>query len=258
MVFADGTVWNRATLLTLATAPTSGNDTFYGDYAANTLNGGAGNDTLSGGTGNDTYLFNAGDGQDTIIDNGASSGELNTLQLGAGIVPGGVTVAEANGSDLVISFTGSTDKITLRSQLLSASGGVDQIVFADGTVWNRAALLALATAPTSGSDTFHGDYAANTLSGSAGDDTLNGGAGDDILSGGTGNDTTIGGAGNDTYLFNRGDGRDTILDNDTGSSGEVNTLQLGSGIAISDVIVTAANGGSDLVLSIAGSTDAAS
>ena len=264
----------RATLLTLATAPTSGNDTFYGDYTANTLNGGAGNDTLSGGAGgdtliggigndslsggagNDTYLFNAGDGQDTIIDNGASSGELNTLQLGAGIVPGGVTLAEANSSDLVISFTGSTDKITLRNQLLSASGGVDQVVFADGTVWNRAALLALATAPTSGNDTFYGDYAANTLSGGGGDDKLNGGAGDDTLSGGTGNDTSIGGAGNDTYLFNLSDGLDTVLDNGTGSSGEVNTLQLGAGIAVGNVVVTAANGGSDLVLSIAGTADA--
>ena len=275
VVFADGTVWTRATLLALATAPTSGNETFYGDYNANTLNGGAGNDTLSGGagddtliggtgndflsggSGNDTYIFNAGDGQDTIIDNGSSSGELNTLQLAAGILPSAVTVAETNGgSDLVIGFTGSADRITLRSQLLSASGGVDQVVFADGTVWNRAALLALATASTAGNDAFYGDYAANTLSGGAGDDTLNGGAGDDTLSGGTGNDTLIGGAGNDTYLFNRGDGGDTILDNGTGSSGEVNTLQFGAGIAVGDVIVTEANGGSDLVLSIAGSADA--
>jgi Ca2+-binding RTX toxin-like protein len=48
-VFADGTVWNRAALLAMATAPTAGNDTFYGDYAANTPSGGAGDDTLSGG-----------------------------------------------------------------------------------------------------------------------------------------------------------------------------------------------------------------
>jgi hypothetical protein len=36
----------------------------------------------------------------------------------------------------------------MTSQLLSAAGGVDQVVFADGTVWTRAALLALATGTT--------------------------------------------------------------------------------------------------------------
>ncbi|MEH2556594.1 hypothetical protein V1286_004123 [Bradyrhizobium algeriense] len=61
---------------------------------------------------------------------------------------------ESGTGDLVLSITGTTDKITLRSQLLSAAGGVDQVVFADGTVWTRASLLALATAPTNGNDTF--------------------------------------------------------------------------------------------------------
>ncbi|WP_316185679.1 calcium-binding protein, partial [Bradyrhizobium sp. SZCCHNRI1003] len=273
VAFADGTVWNRAALLALATTPTSGNDTFYGDYNANTLNGGAGNDTLnggagddtliggagndtlSGGLGNDTYVFNRGDGQDIVTDNGASSGETNTLQFGTGVLPANVTVVEANGgADLVISINGTTDKITLRNQLLSATGGVDQVLFPDGTVWNRAALLALATTPTSGNDTFYGDYTANTLQGGTGDDTLYGAAGDDTLAGGAGNDLLIGGAGSDTYLFNLGDGQDTIQDTGTSSS-EINTLRLGAGIAVGAVAVTEVNVGRDLLLSIAGTTD---
>ncbi|BAM91984.1 putative calcium binding hemolysin protein [Bradyrhizobium oligotrophicum S58] len=274
VVFADGTVWNRAALLALATAPTSGNDTFYGDYNANTLNGaagndalsggagddtligGAGNDTLSGGVGNDTYVFNLGDGQDTITDNGAASGETNTLQLGSGILPATVVVTEVNGgADLVLAISGTTDRITLKNQLVSATGGVDQVVFADGTVWTRAALLAQATAPTGGNDTFYGDYLGNTLNGGAGNDTLYGAGGDDVLAGGTGSDVLVGGAGNDSYLFNLGDGQDTILDNGTSNSSEVNTLRLGAGIAVGAVSVTEVNGGRDLLLSIAGTTD---
>ncbi|WP_316172819.1 MULTISPECIES: calcium-binding protein [unclassified Bradyrhizobium] len=274
VVFADGTIWNRAALLALATAPTSGNDTFYGDYNANTLSGGAGNDTLSGGAGddtliggtgndtlsggagNDTYVFNVGDGQDTITDNGAASGETNTLQLGSGILPANVVVTEANGGgDLVLTISGTTDKVTLKNQLVSATGGVDQVVFADGTVWTRAALLAQATAPTSGNDTFYGDYLGNTLNGGAGNDTLYGAGGDDVLAGGTGNDVLVGGTGNDTYLFNLGDGQDTIFDNGSSNSSEVNTLRLGTGIAVGSVTVTEANGGRDLLLSIGGTTD---
>ncbi|VFS92188.1 Cyclolysin [Raoultella planticola] len=44
--------------------------------------GGKGNDQLKGGYGDDTYLFNAGDGQDTIIE---SSG-ADTLRLGEGLL----------------------------------------------------------------------------------------------------------------------------------------------------------------------------
>lgn len=274
VTFANGTVWDRAALLALATTTTGGNDTFYGDYAANTLSGGAGNDTLTGaagndtlsgdtgndtltgGTGSDTYVFNLGDGQDIINDTGAANGETDTLALGTGILPGDVTVVQTNnGSDLVISIAGSSDTITLRNQLISGAGGVDQVTFVNGTVWDRAALLAAATAPTGSNDTFYGDYAANTLNGGAGSDTLMGAAGDDTLSGDTGADTLQGGTGNDTYLFNLGDGQDTILDNGSSSPSEVNTLQLGVGILPSDVTLVQANGGSDLVLSIAGTSD---
>lgn len=46
--------------------------------------GGIGNDLLDGGSGNDLYVFNLGDGVDTIVDR-ASSGVGNTVVFGAGI-----------------------------------------------------------------------------------------------------------------------------------------------------------------------------
>ncbi len=80
-----------------------------------------------------------------------------------------------------------------------------------------------------GGDTLNGDAGNDTLNGGNGYDFLNGGEGNDILNGGTGNDELNGdegndelngdegndelngGAGIDTYLFNNGDGTDTIL-----------------------------------------------
>ena len=45
-----------------------GNDVIYGDGGNDTLGGGAGADTLYGGEGNDFFVYNAGDGDDIIVD----------------------------------------------------------------------------------------------------------------------------------------------------------------------------------------------
>lgn len=72
-----------------------------------------------------------------------------------------------------------------------------------------------------GGDTLNGNDGNDTLKGDDGNDTLFGGLGKDYLYGGAGNDTLqgkqmgddlYGGAGNDLYIFNVGDGVDTISD----------------------------------------------
>jgi hypothetical protein len=55
-----------------------------------------------------------------------------------------------------------------------------------------------------------GSYADDILYGGAGNDSLYGNSGDDILSGGAGDDYLEGGYGRDTYVWNKGDGNDTI------------------------------------------------
>jgi Ca2+-binding RTX toxin-like protein len=60
-----------------------------------------------------------------------------------------------------------------------------------------------------------GTSGKDTLTGGGGDDTLTGLGGNDVLAGGKGKDLLVGGKGNDTYLFNRGDGQDTIVDTDS-------------------------------------------
>ena len=69
-----------------------------------------------------------------------------------------------------------------------------------------------------GNDTLLGEMGNDILQGNAGDDVLIGGIGHDTLHGGVGNDVLNGGFGNDIYIFNKGDGCDSINDlggNDT-------------------------------------------
>lgn len=62
-----------------------------------------------------------------------------------------------------------------------------------------------------GSDVLLGGSGDDRLLGGAGDDLLYGGSGDNVLHGGAGNDLLVGGNGADRYVFNRGDGRDSVL-----------------------------------------------
>jgi hypothetical protein len=61
-------------------------------------------------------------------------------------------------------------------------------------------------------DVLTGGNGGDFIDGGAGNDTLTGAGGSDILRGGPGTDALYGGKGNDTYVFNRGDGADTLID----------------------------------------------
>jgi Ca2+-binding RTX toxin-like protein len=71
----------------------------------------------------------------------------------------------------------------------------------------------------------------DSISGYDGDDTIDGGDGDDIITGGTGNDYIYNSNGINTYVFNSGDGNDTIdVHNFNGQ-----TIILGNGITPADL-----------------------
>jgi Ca2+-binding RTX toxin-like protein len=268
--FADGTLWSFSELLAHVTAPTSGNDAFYGDETANTLAGGAGNDqlhgnagndTLTGGTGddslhgeygNDTYLFELGDGQDIVTEYGYDG--TDTVEFGVGIAPTDITVSQAdNGQDIVLKINGTTDQITLDNTNMGYTEyRVDQVRFDGGTVWSWAEILEHSSGATAGDDVLYGDSGANTLAGGAGNDTLHGNSGDDRLIGGTGDDSLHGEYGNDTYLFELGDGQDIVTE--YGYDG-TDTVEFGVGIAPTDITVSQADNGQDIVLKINGTTD---
>ena len=87
-----------------------------------------------------------------------------------------------------------------------------------------------------GNDTVYGKEGSDIIYGEAGSDSLYGGNGDDVLVGGTGNDYLSGDYGNDTYVFNLGDGQDTICEYESSAtSGKADKIVFGEGIKEEDV-----------------------
>ncbi|HDG1710961.1 TPA: hypothetical protein PFE25_004164 [Kluyvera ascorbata] len=161
ITFADGTVWNYATvqaqiLIGSDEAQTlwafdrgsnihaaGGNDKLYGSDVDDALYGddgddrlmghgghdilvgGAGNDTLEGGEDGDTYLFNAGDGQD-IISESRHVNETNTLHFGDGLLAENAVMQQWD-NDLIIYFQNSTDSVTIKNYF-STEGG-DELLY---------------------------------------------------------------------------------------------------------------------------------
>ncbi|MDI1278941.1 calcium-binding protein, partial [Methylobacter sp.] len=256
--FADGTSWNSAYLQARDSAipivGTTGNDYLSGDAWSNILDGRAGNDFLQGGAGNDTYLFNLGGGQDTIIDYDPAAGNVDTVRFGVGIAVSDITLSRS-GNDLVLSINGTTDQLTIQNWKYGNDYRIERVEFADGTVWDAAFLSVVTISGTEQADSLQALAGENTmLQGLGGDDTLYGNDGNDILDGGAGNDYLMGSVGNDTYLFNPDGGQDTIFDSDS-TTDNVDTIRFGAGIAASDVTFSRSGSGSDLVLSINGTTD---
>ncbi len=235
----DGTTWTAAEIrdAALAGAATAGADIVSGFSGAEQLAGGKGADLLTGGDGSDTYVFTAGDGHDTIRDNGFLDTDRIVIH---GYTPVETLVSNAgDGDDLRLTFEGQPDdSILVRGGLAGTNADtIEQIVFDDGTVWTTADLARLA-AEGQASD------GNDRISGSAAGDDLEGGKGDDFLSGGDGSDT---------YVFNRGDGRDTILD-----AGFLDTDRiLIKGYLPDEVRLKAADNGASLLIAFAGNgTDA--
>ncbi len=161
--FEDGTVWDRAAILSrlfsgstnpdrlfATTGATvyggAGGDLLMGSESADVLNGGDDDDTLrgasgddvldggrgvdllDGGAGSNTYRFGRGDGQDTVVT--SSGAVLNTLQLKAGVAVGDIVLRHVdNGnplgtaSALEVSIRGTTDRVLIQGYNVYAAGG---------------------------------------------------------------------------------------------------------------------------------------
>ncbi|SDG42860.1 calcium-binding protein [Paraburkholderia phenazinium] len=235
--FADGTEWTQSQLIAWARniQGTTGNDTLYGTNGPDLFDGKGGNDLEVGLGGGDTFIFNAGYGHLEINEVDHSSTPDNILQLGAGISESDVTVrATSDGTGLVLTDGVAGDQITLDNMLSNSPGsgstsGVEQVQFADGTVWTSQQLVQMETTGTTGNDTLYGT------------------PGPDLFDGKGGNDLEIGRGGGDTFIFNAGYGHLEISEMDDSSTPD-NILQLGAGISESDITVQATSDGTGLVL----------
>lgn len=242
LAFADGTVWNAQKILNLLTSGTSADDVLFGtaddnllsgeggndrlsDWQGNdTLVGGTGDDWMQGGSGNNVYLYRLGDGVDEINDGGG----IDELRFDATISVADVSVKRDDSSILLLMADGGAIKTSFYGE---SNYPLERIVFADGTIWTAAQLLATPFKGTSDNDQIYGSEFGDSIDGGAGDDYLASQGGADTITGGLGNDQIAGGAGDDVYRFARGDGRDMIYD----AAGERNVVQLGAGISAGDV-----------------------
>ncbi len=237
----EGVTWNSADLsaAVMAAQSTPGDDMITGSDVNDIISGGLGNDTIDGGTGNDTYLYSAGDGHDTIDDNGNGLDTSDILKI-SGYTRAQTTIEIVSGmSQIDLVFTGTGDRISLIDALVTSPSfrGINLIEFVDeGVTWDTTDLGAAVMAAQS----------------TSGDDTITGSDIDDIITGGLGNDTIDGGKGDDTFIFNLGDGHDTIADNGDGLSNDDRLII--NGYLVEDVIATGI-GGNDVELTFAGTSD---
>lgn len=252
----------------------SGDDELYGKSGNDWLAGGAGNDFLAGGEGSDTYVFNAGDGQDVIDDQGFTDRrDTNVLYFGEGLRAENAVV-QRNGDDLCVRFRNSDDSITVSNYFITSIPTLERFIFADGSEWDPATIKALTLAGTDdddylvaypegskiyasgGDDWLEGAEGDDSLYGGEGNDDLFGGNGDDTLAGGAGNDWLNGGGGSDTYLFNAGDGQDTIngmFMPEGASLSDRETIRFGSGLLAEAAIIIRSD--DSLIITFRGSDD---
>ncbi len=104
-----------------------------GNSGDNVLEGKKGNDTLQGGEGSDTYIFNSGDGEDTIIENGSVYKYNDIINFGTSINVEDVKFTKS-GNDLIISIIGTNDKITIKDSNINPDNRIEQFIFSNGTI----------------------------------------------------------------------------------------------------------------------------
>ena len=238
--FADGTVWDRATVMKMVIQPTAGNDTIVGYFSNDVLDGGAGNDWLDGRGGSDTYTFGRLSGNDTISESADYNANVDMVLLDAGIAPGDVTLQRDGTSDtLLLRIKGAGNVLTIRNFFdrdgAASPYAIEELRFADGTVWNRAAVMKMVIQPTAGNDTIVGYYS------------------NDVLDGGAGNDWLDGRGGSDIYKFGRTSGSDTISES-ADYNANVDAVQLRSCTYPSDVLLQRDGTSDSLILRIKGTS----
>ncbi|NHZ79420.1 hypothetical protein F2P44_09045 [Massilia sp. CCM 8695] len=247
----------------------NGDDYLVGGRGHDTLDGGRGLDHLDGAGGNDIYLFGRGDGQDIVDNSHFDPSTLNTVQFKPGIRPSDVKIKQVASTAwwerpyghtaLELAIAGTDDKITIERFFDNQEySGVQytalmQVCFDDGTVWSRTFLEDFVLTPTDGDDHITGTRQPDYLTGGKGNDTIYGLGGADTLEGGPGNDFLADGGAREVFVFGLGDGQDTLGQFNNNDADRQAILRFKPGIVAADVVVK--RNRSDLLLSIAGSTD---
>lgn len=162
-----------------------GKDALVGQNGADLLVGDAGDDSLIGGFGDDTLVGGAGD--DDLV--GGPGNDRLFGGIGADRLRGSAGDDELHGEagdDIIFGHSGN--------DLMFGSDGDDRLVGG------------------SGNDQAFGEAGDDVLRGNSGDDVLHGQGGKDVIFGGAGVDQLFGGESADRFVFQPGDGADSIID----------------------------------------------
>ena len=248
ITFADGVVWEVPDIAFAVAPNTDGVDgRLIGTGAMDVLDGGRGNHFLSGGDGGDIYLYDRGNGANTILVNKANifSNNPNYVSFGAGLGVDDVIFTRDGGSaDLLIEVKDDPeDTLVVKGQFDATFTGVfgtqylnliENFRFADGTIFTwedvQAKVIAHAEA-TPGA----------AIYGFASGDTIDPGPG--------GNRFMSGGDGVHTYVFGMGYGNDTLRAGVTNIlSGSLHTVLFNPDVDPSQVQVVRDGNSKDVTL----------
>ena len=200
--FADGTVWDRTQIQQRAYyRGDDGDNSISTSSLDDTVVGGKGDDSIDSRAGSDTFLYAKGDGSDFIDEEDSSTTYVDRFVF-TDLNPEEVQFSR-NGVDLFLHVLGTGDSIEIDEHFWSTSAnyGIEEVEFADGTIWDRTQIQQRAY--------YRGDDGDNSISTSSLDDTVVGGKGDDSI------DSR---AGSDTFLYAKGDGSDFIDEEDSSTT----------------------------------------
>ena len=241
------------------------NNTMFGGQKAATIYGGTGDDEISlNGTFKETLVFNAGDGNDVILNTWDKTAQDTLIFNGMAYEDLIVNYDDYNEYSLTITYNGGVDSVRLNYLPSDSNFGINSsiaTIIATGDpsydpeepagitlteLLNTRSIYTLSPQDTQTGASFGGlmydEHITGTdldddIWGRSGDDTIYGGAGDDRLYGDggsdsiTGNDYIDGGAGDDEIDGNAGN--DTLLggadNDDIGDSEGYNTIYGGTG-----------------------------
>jgi Ca2+-binding RTX toxin-like protein len=239
--FEGGTVITKSELREAFTVGTDADDAIHGFHISDTIVGGKGDDSLYGSDGSDRYVFNLGDGQDTIFETVeyANIDDDDRIVFGSGIAPEDISLSRS-GNALTLSIEGTADSITINGQFAFTSWfsfhDVEFFEFAGGTVWTKRDVSNLLMGGTTGDDTIVGTFENDEINGLEGDDVLRGEDGADV------------------YYFDAGHGSDRIEETVTNANlSNFDQIVFGSSISEDDLIF--GRDGDDLLISYQNTVD---
>lgn len=216
------------------------------------VSGGYGNDTISLFGSRNTVIYSLGDGDDHISLGANSTTDGSNLLK----VTGGITIDDIRldlSENIAIQIGGlGGNKIYLdgfdRNSTQLGASPIGRLSFDDGTQFTLQQLIERGVIGTLSNDKISGSAFNESLFGLKGSDTLFGAAGGDTVVGGQGDDEVSGGSGSDVYVFGLGDGHDVVLNSAADGVSATDSLELGTGILASQVVVQRAD--DDLIVKV--------